>query len=76
MTYNKKLISESEKFTIKYNELLQKVKLKLKVSNSDHVGLSKAKLSRLYNGQFDILTLIEVASVVGYNTDLNFYKRK
>ena len=69
-------VSESEKFMIKYNELLQIVKQNVKVSNAHLVDLSKSKLSRLYNGQFDPNTLIELASIIGYDVQFSFCKRR
>lgn len=75
METTNKNISESEKFMRSYNNLLQEVKLKFKVKNANLLELSQPKVSRLYNGQFDILTLIEIASLIGIDTELTFNKR-
>lgn len=72
MDYN---ISESEKFMAKYNDLLQKVKSRFHGSYCEDIRISHSKASRVLNGQFDIITLIKMASFVGYSCDLCFNER-
>jgi len=76
MEDNKTDISNSEKFKSDYSDLLQKVKDRFRVKDASWINISQPKASRVLNGnQFDILTLIEMASFVGYDVELFFKKR-
>ena len=69
-------ISNSEKFKQDYEILLQKVKEKFRVKDAKFLEISEPKASRILNGlQFDILTLIEMASFVNIDVEL-FYKER
>jgi len=71
-----KSISESAKFKIEYDELLQKVKNRWHGSFAEYIEISESKVSRILNSkQFDILTLLETASICGYGYNFNFNKR-
>ena len=62
-------ISESAKFKIKYDTLLQKVKDRWHGSLAGDIDISESKASRILNKkQFDILTLLEMASICGYES--------
>jgi hypothetical protein len=76
MELTKNDVSESTAFLADYDILLQKVKQKFKVKDAKWINISKSKASRVLNGQFDILTLIEMASFVGYETVLFHKQRK
>jgi len=66
---NNKSISESAKFKIEYEELLQKVKNRWHGSFAEYIEISESKASRILNQkQFDILTLLEMASICGYDS--------
>ena len=70
-------VSESETFLQEYKILLQKVKQRFKVKDHKYIGISKTKASLVLNNkQFDILTLIEMASFVNYDVQLFFKERK
>ena len=68
-------ISESENFMVNYLDLLQKVKTRWHVDHCQYIGISKSKGSRVINGQFDILTIIKMASFVGYDSWFHFRER-
>ena len=40
------------------------------------IGISESKASRVFNRQFDILTLLEMASICGIDVKLDFINRK
>jgi len=69
-------ISESARFSKTYDELLQKVKARFNGSYCEYIGISTSKASRVINGQFDILTLLEMASFVGYDCGLFIIERE
>jgi hypothetical protein len=76
MNNNKPDISDSEKFIQEYNILLQKVKERFKVKDASWINISQPKASRVLNAkQFDIITLIKMASFAGYDVELFFKKR-
>jgi len=62
-------ISNTEKFMSSYNLLLQKVKERWVRADCKRTGINETKVSRIKNGQFDILTLIEMASVCNLEMD-------
>jgi hypothetical protein len=69
-------ISNSAKFTLKYNEILQKVKKRWKGNLSKDIDISESKSSRILNNkQFDVLVLIEMASICGYDCEFEFKER-
>ena len=75
MEDEEKEIAQSEKITNQYNELVAICEKRFKPINADHIGLDKSKVSRVYNKQFDLLTLSEIASLLGYEVDIVFNKR-
>ena len=69
-------ISQSAKFQEKYNQLLQKVKERWYGLLAEDINISESKASRVLNKkQFDILTLIEMASICGYESYFYFLER-
>jgi len=69
-------ISESEKFELKYETLLQEVRSRWEGSLAEDIGISKSKASRVLNKkQFDILVLLEMASICGYESYFDFMER-
>ena len=69
-------ISQSEKFMLKYDDLLQKVKDRWDNCLAEDIGISEIKAWRILNKkQFDILTLIEMASICGYESYFYYTKR-
>ena len=69
-------ISESAKFELFYDRLLQKVKERWHGSLSGDIAISESKASRVLNQkQFDILTLLEMASICGYKCNFHFNER-
>lgn len=64
-------ISNTERFIQDYNVLLQKVKERWKKMDCKMIGISESKASRVFNGQFDILTLLEMASVCNLELETN-----
>ena len=77
MTLTNINISESERLKLQYEEILQKVKERFRVKDAEWINISQAKASRVLNNkQFDMITLCEMASFVGYNTNLQIIERK
>jgi len=72
----KQNISESEKFMQTYNYILQEVKKKWIRSDCKMIGISESKASRVFNGQFDILTLLEMASICNFEHEFFIKERK
>jgi predicted XRE-type DNA-binding protein len=69
-------VSNSEKLLKDYNALLQIVKQRFIPQDAKVLNLNKSKVSRVLNGQFDIFTLSEMASICGLDVELNFVNRK
>ncbi len=66
-------ISQSEIIKKQYNEILQKVKQRWAGHLADDINISKPKASRVLTGnQFDILTLSEMASIVGIEINITY----
>jgi len=69
-------ISESARFKEKYQEILQNVKERFRVKDAKYIQISESKASRILSGnQFDMLTLCEIASFVGYDIDIKITDR-
>lgn len=58
-------ISVTASLMEEYNKILQKVKSRWLRSDCKMIGISESKASRVFNGQFDILTLCDMASICG-----------
>ena len=77
MEDNKTDVSNSERFKQNYNDLLQRVNERFKVKDAIWINISQPKASRVLNAkQFDIITLIKMASFVGYDVELFFKQKK
>jgi len=61
----KENISNSARFMRDYNYLLQQVKKRWTRTDCKMIGISESKASRMFNGQFDVLTLLEMAAICG-----------
>jgi hypothetical protein len=68
-------VPDHETFLQNYQILLQKVRQRFKVKDHKYIEISKSKASRMLNGQFDIVTLIKMASFVDYDVTLFFCQR-
>lgn len=69
-------ISQSEKIKLQYKELVAECEKKFKTKNAHILDLDKTKVSRVYNKQFDLLTLSEIASLIGVEVDIIFKQRR
>lgn len=73
MIYN---ISNYEKIKQDYNKLLQKVRDSWSPQYIKLLDLDKSKVSRIFKGKFDLLTLSRMASICGINCSIEFTERK
>ena len=69
-------ISNSTRFMQDYNYLLQQVKKRWIRSDCEMIGISESKASRIFNGQFDVLTLLEMAAICGLELRCNVFEIK
>jgi len=75
MEHTKKEISQSEKIKGQYKDLVAECKTKFKTRHGHSIDLDKSKVSRIYNTQFDLLALSEIASRIGIEVDITFRYR-
>jgi hypothetical protein len=69
-------ISESERFMQVYFKELQKVKERFRVKDSEFIGISESKASRILNGkQIDIEAMLEMAPMSGYTFEFKLIER-
>jgi len=73
MIYN---ISNSEKIKQDYDRLLQKVRISWNTQDTKILNLDKSKVSRVFNGKFDLIYLSEMASFCGIDCSINFSERR
>jgi len=75
MNVENKYISQSEKLKSQYEGLVSECEKRFKTRDANHVGLNPTKVHRVYNKQFDLLTLSEIANLLDYDVDIVFKKR-
>ena len=69
-------ISNTARFMSSYNYLLQQVKSRWIRSDCKMIGISESKASRVFNGQFDILTLLKMAAICGIELQCHTHEIK